>query len=97
MHQLLESLQQARLPTCELPASQGGMEANRESLPRSLTYFTSPDDRPAKSSTHPGKIPSTNVPIAGRINASRSPADSGSTFSVASLGSCIYIITRIRR
>src|SRR4051812_10370237 len=48
-------------------------------------YFSSEDERPAKSSTQDGKIPSASVATAGRISASRNPSDSGSTLLVASL------------
>ena len=60
-------------------------------------YFTKLEDLPAKSRSHDGKIPSTSVPRAGRINAAPSPGDNGSAVVAASLGSCMYIATRIRR
>jgi len=60
-------------------------------------YFTKLEDLPAKSRSHDGKIPSTSVPRAGRIKAAPSPGDNGSAVVAASLGSCMYIATRIRR
>lgn len=63
----------------------------------SSSYFTRFADRPANSSTQFGKMPSTSVPSAGSTSANRMPPESGSAFDVASPGSCMYIITRIRR
>ena len=60
-------------------------------------YRTNAADFPANSSTVDGKTPSTKVPSAPTTSASRMPVPSGSTSIAASLGSCMYITTRMRR
>lgn len=92
---ILMNMQRGVVTNCTVPICRGGLEGFR--FGRGAAYFTRPADFPANSSTHEGKIPRNSVPSAGRIRAALMPGESGSAFVTASLGSCMYIITRMRR
>ena len=60
-------------------------------------YFTSALELVAKFSSKEGKTPRISVPSAAAHSVVLMPALSGSSVSVDSPGSCIYITTRMRR
>ena len=62
-----------------------------------IGHLTSTADLTAKVRRAEGKIPKKNVPSAGSTSAAFMPALKGSAALAASLGSCMYITTRMRR
>jgi hypothetical protein len=60
-------------------------------------YFTRALELVAKFSTKEGKIPNISVPSAAAHNVVRMPGLSGSSVTVDSPGSCMYITTMMRR
>lgn len=62
-----------------------------------IGHLTSTADLVAKARRADGKIPRINVPRAGSTSAPFIPALNGSAALAASLGSCMYITTRMRR
>jgi len=62
-----------------------------------VSHLTSTADLPAKARRAEGKIPRINVPSAGSTRVAFMPAVKGSAALAASLGSCMYMTTRMRR